>query len=156
MLSHTTRKNSASLRSCSSLSATYFAKSLGRLRILVSTRSTCVCIVDTYAGKEPRNPSASRSASLKAVPLLSSGSRKSARPRGEVDGVELALSRLARLKAYPPNVISFRLRPLSQAQEQSSHLVPHNTTQSGFPPSLIGQFWLMGTTRLLTPSNNVP
>src|ERR1700680_3998277 len=154
MLSHTTRKNSASLRSCSSLSATYFAKSLDRLRRLVSTRSTCVCIVHTCAGKKPRSPSASRSASLKAVPLLSSGSRNSARPRAEVEGVERALSRLARLKAFPPNVICFR--PLSQAQEQSSRFQPHNTTQSEFPPSLIGQFWLMGTTRLLTPSNNVP
>src|ERR1700689_3784084 len=104
MLSHTTRKNSASLRSCSELSAMYFSRSLGRLRRLVSTRSTCSCIESTCAGRKPRNPSASRSASVKAVPLLSSGSRNSAMPRGESVGRELGL-------VWTGTLILFPLRP---------------------------------------------
>src|SRR5512132_2017861 len=82
MLSHTTRKNSVSLRSCSALSATYFSRSLGRRRRLLSTRSACCSSERTCAGSRPRRPRASRSCSVKAVPLLSSGSRSSAMPPG--------------------------------------------------------------------------
>ena len=81
MLSQTTRKKSASLRSCSELSATYFSRSLGRSRRLVMKRAICSSIESTCAGSRPRNPSVSRSASVKAVPLLSNGSRNSAMPR---------------------------------------------------------------------------
>src|SRR4029453_14968281 len=81
MLSHTTRKNSVSLRSCSALSATYFSRALGRRRRLLSTRSACCSSERTCAGSRPRRPRASRSCSVKAVPLLSSGSRSSATPR---------------------------------------------------------------------------
>ena len=70
MLSQTMRKNSASLRSCSALSATYFSRSFGRRRRLVITRFACASIESTCAGRRPRNPSASRSCSVKAVPFV--------------------------------------------------------------------------------------
>src|SRR6516225_965671 len=82
MLSHTTRKNSVSLRSCSALSATYFSRSLGKRRRLLNTRSACCSSERRCAGSRPRRPRASRSCSVKAVPLLRSGSRSSATPRG--------------------------------------------------------------------------
>ena len=44
-------------------------------------------------GSRPRRPSASRSASVKAVPLLSKGSRSSAMPCAGSDDVEWALTR---------------------------------------------------------------
>src|SRR5450830_1682350 len=52
MLSATTWKNSASLRSCSPFSATYFSRSFGRRRRLVITRSACACMESTCAGNQ--------------------------------------------------------------------------------------------------------
>src|SRR5229473_6360792 len=105
ILSATTRKNSASLRSCSSLSATYFARSLGRPRRLTSTRSAWAFIENTCAGKKPRNPSVSRSCSVKAVPLLRSGSRNSAKPRGESKGCGRGFARTDTLMKFPPKPV---------------------------------------------------
>src|SRR5471032_1200218 len=55
MLSATTRKNNASLRSCSPFSATYFSRSFGRRRRLVITRSACACMESTCAGNRPQS-----------------------------------------------------------------------------------------------------
>src|SRR5215468_6909560 len=85
----------------------YFSRSLGRPRRLVSTRSTWACIDNTAGGRKPRSPSASLSCSVKAVPLLRSGSRNSARPHGEGGwdvgeyGAERALMRSGLLTAFP-------------------------------------------------------
>ena len=55
-------------------------------RRLSSTRSTCSSCVATCGGSSPRSPSASRSSSVNAVPLLRAGSCRSAIPRGRVGG----------------------------------------------------------------------
>src|SRR4051812_468108 len=101
ILSTTTRKNSASLRSCKAFSATYFSRSVGSVRRLTSTRSTWVSIVSTQGGSSPRRPRSSRSCAVKAVPLLSRGSRSSAMPCAVSDDVEWALTR-AGLFTNPP------------------------------------------------------
>src|SRR5437868_8767872 len=109
MLSHTTRKNSDSLRSCSELRAMYFSRSVGRLRRFVSTRSTCCSIESTCAGKNPRNPNASRSASVNAVPLLRSGSRNNAMPLGDSEGNELGFARTDTLMHFLPSIFPSRM-----------------------------------------------
>src|SRR3989304_4359636 len=52
----------------------YFSMSLVLRRMFSSTRATCPSCVDTRAGRRPRRPSLSRSASVKAVPLFNAGS----------------------------------------------------------------------------------
>src|SRR4029453_6573482 len=129
MLSQTTRKNSASLRSCSELSATYFSRSLGRSRRLTMKRATCSSIESTCAGSSLRNPSASRSASVKAVPLLNSGSRHSCMPRGESEGCELGWARAGAFMLFPHRqFVIFRNPPvermaLEQGQRSRSDLI---------------------------------
>src|SRR5450759_2551108 len=48
--------------------------------MLLSTLSTCCAWLVTLGGSRPRSPSASRSASVKLVPLLSRGSCRRATP----------------------------------------------------------------------------
>ncbi len=59
----------------------YFDSGSGSRRRFSITRITCSSCVHTCGGSSPRKPSASRSASVKAVPLFSRGSRSSAAPR---------------------------------------------------------------------------
>ena len=130
MLSQTTRKKSASLRSCSELSATYFSRSLGRSRRLIMKRATCSSIESTCAGSSPRNPSSSRSASVKAVPLLNSGSRNSAMPRGESEGCEVSWARAGAFMVFPHRQFVIFWNPpvkrmaFEQGRRSRSDLVP--------------------------------
>ena len=84
--SMTIRKNSASLRSCSAARLMNFSRSDVLRRKFSSTRSACSSCDWTWGGSSPRSPSASRSASVNAVPLFSVGSRSSATPRGNHAG----------------------------------------------------------------------
>src|SRR5215470_13274835 len=58
----------------------YFSSVEDLRRRFSSTRAICSSCEQTCGGSRPRRPSASRSSSLNAVPLLSVGSRNNARP----------------------------------------------------------------------------
>ena len=121
MLSLTTRKKSASLRSCRPLSATYFSRSLGNRCRFVITRLACASMESTCAGKRPRKPKASRSCSVKAVPLLRSGSRKSAMPRAGSVADEPAFAPLDIFMAFSlsfPKIISERIGDAAQPRSE--------------------------------------
>src|SRR3954447_5116008 len=134
ILSTTTRKNSASLRSCNAFSATYFSRSVGSVRRLTSTRSTWVSIVSTQGGSKPRRPRSSRSCAVKAVPLLSRGSRSSAMPCTESDDVEWALTRAGLFTNSPREFLiegralsaSTHLRSRTQ-KTAASIVIPHRS-----------------------------
>src|SRR6266566_2115886 len=80
------RKKSASLRSCSALRLMYLSRSLDCRRKFSSTRPNCCSWEATCGGNRPRRCKVSRSASVKAVPLLSAGSCKIAMPSGSAEG----------------------------------------------------------------------
>ena len=65
----------------------YFSRFDVLRRKFSSTRATCSSWVFGWCGRRPRRPSASRSASVNAVPLLSEGSRSSAAPLGNHAGI---------------------------------------------------------------------
>jgi len=58
----------------------YFSILLGLPRSELSVRCNCSSNVKTRGGRSPRRPSASRSASVNAVPLLSSGLVRTCEP----------------------------------------------------------------------------
>ena len=84
-----------------------------QLAELVSMRSACAFIVSTCAGNSPRKPSASRSLSVKAVPLLSSGSRSSAIPCGISSVVDATAAKFGMFMESTPagSMITGRHRP---------------------------------------------